>query len=141
MLRRQVNVYVTHPSTAIRRNQIERLVRHVLQKEEVSEWELSIVFVSDREMRNLNRKFLRHRGTTDVISFPLGDGAALEAEVYVNVEQARRQAREYRVTMQNEIRRLVVHGVLHAVGYDDRTQTQRSTMRSLEDTYIQWKNR
>jgi rRNA maturation RNase YbeY len=141
VLVRRVHVFIAYPTAAIRKEDIRRLVRHVLRKEHVQQWELTIVFIGDRDMRRLNREFLHHRGTTDVISFPLTEGNVVEAEVYVNVEQARRQAREFRVRVGNELRRLVVHGVLHAVGYDDRTDVQRSNMRSLEDTYIQWKNR
>lgn len=141
VLVRRVHVFIERRSFAIRKKDIERLVRHVLRKENIRQWELRIVFIGDREMKRLNREFLHHRGTTDVISFPLGEGGVVEAEVYVNVDQARRQAQEYRVSVGNELRRLAVHGVLHAVGYDDRTEVQRSKMQSLEDTYIQWKNR
>jgi probable rRNA maturation factor len=124
----------------IRTTRIEQVIRHLLRNEQGGEWELSIVFVGDRETKRLNREFLHLRATTDVISFPLSEGSLMEGEVYVNVDQARRQARHYRVSLRHELQRLAIHGVLHLVGYDDHTETQRKNMRSLEDKYLEWIN-
>ena len=63
-------------------------------------------------------------------------GKSLEAEVYVNLDRARIQAREYRVTIMNEVIRLVVHGILHLTGYDDRSAAQRGRMRVREDAFV-----
>jgi rRNA maturation RNase YbeY len=84
----------------------------------------------------MNRRFLGHAYATDVISFPLGEGDAVEGELYVNLDRARVQARHYGVTRTHELVRLVVHGTLHLTGYDDRLPEDRRRMRQREDFYL-----
>jgi probable rRNA maturation factor len=115
---------------------IARCVRAVLRGEGYRSGELSVVCVNDAISRRVNRRFLRHDYATDVISFPLGEGDAVEGEVYVNIDRARVQASEYGVSRSNEVSRLVIHGVLHLVGFDDRTSRQRTAMRAREDAYL-----
>jgi probable rRNA maturation factor len=85
----------------------------------------------------MNRKFLHHDYVTDVLSFPLGAREALEGEVYVNLDRARQQAVEYGVTFTSETGRLVIHGVLHLLGYDDTTSGPRRRMKKKEDRYVE----
>ncbi|MBK6909627.1 MAG: rRNA maturation RNase YbeY [bacterium] len=95
---------------------------------------IRFVLVNDRRMAKLHRDFLSTPGTTDVITFNLTDpGAALEGEIYICLDQARRQARQYRVPLYQEIARLATHGVLHLAGLDDATPRERAAMRKLED--------
>lgn len=95
---------------------------------------IRFVLVNDRKMAKLHREFLNLRGTTDVMTFNLTDpGAALEGEVYICLDQARRQAKEYRVPLYQEVARLAAHGVLHLAGLDDRTDSGRARMRRYED--------
>ena len=140
-LKRVVEIINTHPRKRVRKKSIAHLVRGVLKGERVRSRELNVVFVNDREMKRLNKKFLSHNAITDVISFRLDDNEHIEGEVYVNLDQAERQAREFRVKEHTEVGRLVVHGVLHLVGYKDDTPDKRKVMQTLEDKYLQWKNR
>jgi len=112
-----------------------RVVRRVVtgEKKKVS---VSIVFTDDRFIKNMNKRYLSHNRTTDVIAFPLSDGPGPEGEVYVNLDQAKRQARDYNVTFHNEVRRLVIHGTLHLLGYRDSTPSLKKRMRRLEDRYL-----
>ncbi|HEX8337955.1 MAG TPA: rRNA maturation RNase YbeY [Pyrinomonadaceae bacterium] len=84
----------------------------------------TVAFVSDRAMRELNRRWRGKRGTTDVLSFPSGQeefergaGASL-GDVVVSVEQAARQAAEHGLEFENEVEQLILHGLLHLCGYD-----------------------
>jgi probable rRNA maturation factor len=79
---------------------------------------------------------LGHRFNTDVITFLIEKPPFLEAEIYINGNQARRQARLYKVTVKNEVTRLVIHGVLHALGYDDKRTKQRKQMFELQERYV-----
>ncbi|MFN2599385.1 MAG: rRNA maturation RNase YbeY [Pyrinomonadaceae bacterium] len=93
-------------------------------------WEAgaTVVFVSDRRMRELNRRWRGKRGTTDVLSFPAGaaevgvkePGASL-GDVVISVEQAERQAAENGLTLDEEMAQLILHGLLHLCGYDHET--------------------
>ena len=84
--------------------------------------ELSIAFVDDEIMRGLNRKFRRKNKTTDVLTFP--------DEIVISLDQARRQARDEKHSMATEVRYLIVHGILHALGYDH--ETDDGEMNALE---------
>ena len=90
---------------------------------------MTVAFVSDRQMRGLNRRWRGKRGTTDVLSFPAEQdeferqaGATL-GDVVISVEQAARQAREHGLTFENEIEQLILHGLLHLCGYDHETDS------------------
>ncbi len=96
--------------------------------------ELSIVLVSDSEMRALNRRFRGRRSTTDVLTFE-GDpgpepGQRPLGEIVISVEQAKRQAREQHHSVATEIRYLLLHGMIHALGYDH--ETDQGEMNALE---------
>ena len=83
-------------------------------------------------------RYLNHDYATDVISFPLENGAVLEGEVYVNLDRARAQARVYGVSFSNEVARLVIHGTLHLVGYDDSTEKKAERMKAEEDYHVHY---
>jgi probable rRNA maturation factor len=84
--------------------------------------DLSIAFVSDADMRDLNRKFRHKNKTTDVLTF--------ESEIVICVDQARRQAADEKHSLATEVRYLIVHGMLHAMGYDH--ETDDGEMNALE---------
>jgi probable rRNA maturation factor len=97
---------------------------------------VTIAFVSDRAMRELNRRWRGKRGTTDVLSFPLeqeeweqGEGRTL-GDVVISVERAARQAEENGLTLDEEIAQLILHGLLHLCGYDH--ETDKGEMNALE---------
>ena len=90
---------------------------------------VTIAFVSDRQMRELNRQWRGKTGTTDVLSFPAGedeyanpDGSNL-GDVVISLEQAARQAKEHDLTVDEEIAQLILHGLLHLCGYDHETDS------------------
>jgi probable rRNA maturation factor len=88
---------------------------------------MTVAFVSDRAMRELNRRWRHQQGTTDVLSFPADqdeferlDGLSL-GDVVISVEQASRQARENGLSLDQEIAQLILHGLIHLCGYDHAT--------------------
>jgi probable rRNA maturation factor len=98
---------------------LERAVAIVLRREAVPRAEIAVVLVDDEEIARLNFDYLGHDGPTDVISFPLQlDGDPPLGDIYVCVDQARRQADELGVPLAEELLRLTVHGTLHVLGHD-----------------------
>jgi probable rRNA maturation factor len=134
----RIESFNDHPKRRVRHAEIRRAASAVLRGEGATNALLRVIFTGDSAMKKLNAAWLGHRSTTDVISFPLegGDGGPVEGEIYVNLDQARRQAREYRVTERSEIARLVIHGSLHLLGHDDATPALRRAMAGLEDAYL-----
>jgi probable rRNA maturation factor len=115
---------------------VARGVRKVLRDGGLKAGKISVVCVSDSVSRRMNRRYLRHDYATDVISFPLGEGDVIEGELYVNLDRVRVQARRYGVSRAHELARLVIHGTLHLMGYDDRTANGRKRMRVREDDVL-----
>jgi probable rRNA maturation factor len=93
--------------------------------------ELSVALVSDREMRELNRRWRGEHTTTDVLSFPLKERGLL-GEVVISLDTARRQAREGRWPLAAELRRLLAHGILHCRGYDHHRAADARRMAAAE---------
>ena len=131
-----VAVFNAHPAHRIPRAGVIAAIRRVAEGERRRRAAVTVVFVGNRTSARMNRMFLGHRGGTDVISFPLGEGRMIEGEVYVNLDRARTQARAYGVRFADEVCRLVVHGTLHLFGYDDRTVALERHMKRREDRYV-----
>jgi rRNA maturation RNase YbeY len=132
-----LDVSVTNASGARYRGQREMIasVQKALKGHKVTNAKVDIVLLSDSRIRTLNKQYLKHDYATDVITFPLEE-QPLYGEIYVSLETARRQAKEYQVTVVNELCRLAVHGALHLLGYDDAEKKDREAMAAMENKYI-----
>jgi probable rRNA maturation factor len=91
--------------------------------------EISVLLISDRRMARLHRQFLNKSGPTDVITFQHG-------EIFISVETARRQARQFGTSVTGEIELYIVHGLLHLHGYDDQTARETKRMRAAETAVL-----
>lgn len=131
-------IEVSHQHRARRFPRLEtfRVLESVLKRESHRKMSVSVVFTDDRFMRRINRRFLSHDTVTDVIAFPLGDDRGVVAELYVNLDQAKRQAAVYGVSYREEVCRLLIHGMLHILGYRDSTVPQREVMHRRENWYL-----
>lgn len=117
---------------------MKAIVQWILSSENQSaNWTINIVFVDNDYIAGLNNKFLGKNSATDVLSFNLSDPDEALGEVYVSIEQAKTQAVEYKVSFQNEVLRLVAHGVYHLLGYDDQTEPERQIMTAKENAALQ----
>ena len=116
--------------------EVREVVTRVFRRERKPSCAVAVIFTDSRFIRRINRRFLRHDRPTDVIAFRMRDDAETEDEVYVNLDLARRQAREYGVTFREEVRRLIIHGCLHLNGYRDHRPADRRRMREREDRYL-----
>jgi probable rRNA maturation factor len=104
---------------------------------EAEEFELCIHLVGAKEMAHINWEFLQHDGSTDVITFSHADGTNdLRGEVFICLDDAVKQSREFRTTWQSELVRYVVHGVLHLVGHDDLKPAARRKMKREENRLL-----
>jgi probable rRNA maturation factor len=127
-----------HPSFRFPKQETLRAIQSVLKDESAESFRLSVVFVGSRAIRRINRQFLGHDYVTDVIAFPLGerDEPGAQAEIYVNLDRAKSQARDYRVSFTDETRRLLIHGTLHLLGYSDASPRQKVRMTRREDFHL-----
>jgi probable rRNA maturation factor len=131
-----VSVVNAHRFRKVRAAPVRKAVRAVLRGERVRRAEVTVVVLDARRSRKMNRQFLGHDYSTDVISFLLERRPRLEGEIYLNIDRAREQAREYGVSIANEIDRLMVHGTLHLLGYDDTTVRDAGRMVKRQEEYV-----
>jgi len=120
---------------------LKKIAAAILTAVEKSKAELSVALVGDREMRPLNAKYRKKNKTTDVLSFPadpaLPAQAGLLGDVIISVEQAKRQARDRKTSLEIEMVTLLIHGILHLLGYDhERSQRQAKIMATLEQKLL-----
>ncbi len=97
---------------------------------------LTYIFCSDEYLLNMNIKYLAHDYYTDIITFPYQEGKVIEADLYISVDRVAENAGEFRVDFRNELNRVMVHGLLHLLGYKDKTTEDVTIMRSKEDFYL-----
>ena len=118
---------------------VVRAVQATLQHHNIDDAAISVTMLGDEEITELNREYLEHDRVTDVISFPLYDeGERPVGDVYIGYEQAKRQAEESSVTLDNEVARLAIHGTLHVLGHDHPEDDSRTTseMWSLQEEIL-----
>ncbi len=122
-------------STDVNPELIKKLATWILEtNEQENPWLITFIFTDDYYIIDLNERFFNSSDPTDVISFNLSDSAdSPEGEVYISVDTAARHATEYNVSLDNELCRLVAHGVYHLLDYDDATPEQKQQMTELED--------
>ncbi len=134
----KVNLFVNHTlAPKFERGRISAFVRGIVRDEKKNADSINVVLVDDDYLLDVNKKFLNHNYRTDVISFDLNSGSDIEGEIYVSVDRARVQARRYKVPVSREVLRLIVHGVLHLTGWEDRTRSEKLRMRKRENVFIE----
>jgi probable rRNA maturation factor len=129
----QVAVYNAHRRYRVSKKAVVEYVTHVLGKRKAG---IGVVFVDSHRIKSINRTFLNHNYVTDVISFTLEHTPAIEGEIYVNLDRAKSQSVEYGVSMACEIARLVIHGSLHLIGFDDAQARDAIKMKLEEDRHV-----
>ena len=121
----------------IKEKDIKEITAQLYHDEKIENAGISIIFVSDTYITGLNKQFFNKNRPTDVIAFTMNEeGEKLEGEVYISVDTAEKQAKEYNVELAEELMRLVVHGLLHLTGYDDNKENEQKVMKEREDYYI-----
>ena len=120
---------------------LKEIAASILTAVEQSQAELSVALVGDQEMRPLNAKYRKKNKTTDVLSFSADPGmtskGGLLGDVIISVEQAKRQAKERNHSLKKEMATLLIHGILHLLGYDhERSQRQAKIMATLEQKLL-----
>lgn len=98
--------------------------------------ELNIILRSDEAQLHMNKEYLKHDFYTDVITFNYSEGENVNGEIYISLDRVKDNASKVKSTLYLELYRVVVHGLLHLLGYNDKTADDIRTMRSREDFYL-----
>ena len=98
--------------------------------------DVNVIFCSDPYILEVNKKYLGHDYYTDIITFDYCEGKTLSGDLFISVDSVRDNASFYGSSFEDELHRVIVHGVLHLIGFDDHTDKEKKKMRSKEDQYI-----
>ena len=132
----KIRIHQLNPDLKLKEKQLKELCKKVADRITLQAASLDIIFVDDAALREMHERYLNDPEPTDVITFDLGD-EVVEGEIYISYQRAREQAMQYNVSLQQEILRLVIHGLLHLKGYDDMEETARREMKQIENELVE----
>ncbi len=112
-------------------------IQNTIKKEGASLISLNYIFCTDEYLHDINVQFLKHDTLTDIITFNYNPSEKeIEGEIYISIDRVRENAKTFGVDFQTELHRVIIHGVLHLIGYNDKNKSQKALMREKEDSYL-----
>ncbi|MDI6048346.1 rRNA maturation RNase YbeY [Flavobacterium sp. XS2P24] len=115
---------------------IEAWLGNVIVSEKKKEGEINYIFCDDEYLHKINVEYLDHDTLTDIISFDYSLGNELHGDIFVSIERVKDNAVDFNVSFEEELKRVLVHGILHYCGYKDKGEAEELLMRSKEDEKI-----
>ncbi|CAM3706524.1 rRNA maturation RNase YbeY [Flavobacterium saliperosum] len=116
--------------------QFENWISRVIASEDKEEGEISYIFCDDEYLHKINVEYLNHDDLTDIISFDYSEGNVLHGDIFISIERVRDNANDYSVPFEEELKRVIIHGVLHYCGYKDKSEKDEAVMRSKENEKV-----
>lgn len=98
--------------------------------------DINIIFMSDEQLLNINQQYLNHDYYTDVITFDYCTNNTVSGDIYISIDRVKDNSEKFKASFRKELLRVIVHGVLHLLGYADKTDLQKNEMRNFEDKYL-----
>ncbi len=117
-------------------SELRSWIQFVLDEEDRELGEISYIFCDDEYLCDFNVKYLNHNTLTDIISFDYSLGKVVSGDVYISTERVKENAGDREVDFEDELHRVMIHGILHYIGYRDKTELETREMRSKEDYYL-----
>ena len=111
-------------------------IKHVISIEEKRVGDISFIFCSDEYLLDVNRKFLNHDYYTDIITFDDVEGNVINGDIFISVDRVKENSIEFETSFDNEVHRILIHGVLHLLGYKDKAKKDKHLMTEKEDLYL-----
>jgi len=132
-----MGIFHQHRWLRFRKITAQEIVQRIIRQEQFVLQEVNVIFVNDAFMRKLHMQYFQLATGTDVISFRFNSGKDIEGEMYICLDAAQKQAKQYAQTYTQEVSRLLIHGTLHLLGYDDTTAATKKRMTQKENYYLQ----
>ena len=114
----------------------ENWISRVIASESKELGEISYIFCDDEYLHKINVAYLNHDDLTDIISFDYSEGKILQGDIFISIERVKDNAHDFNVHFDEELKRVMIHGVLHYCGYKDKSEADEKIMRSKEDEKV-----
>ena len=117
-------------------NSISNWIEETIYTEKKTLGEITYIFCDDEYLLKKNQEYLQHDTLTDIITFDYSEENTLSADIFISVERVKENALIFAVPFEKEIKRVIIHGVLHLIGYKDKSEDEAQEMRNKEDFYL-----
>lgn len=124
------------PFPKLKRRESTKWIKEVVSLESRLVGEISFVFCSDSYLLEVNRKYLNHDYFTDIITFDYVSDNVITGDIFISVDRVLENSKQFESSFDMELRRVMVHGILHLVGYKDKTSEEKKLMTAKEDFYL-----
>lgn len=120
-----------------RKRLLRSWIRRTVEMEGGAVGVINIIFCTDKHLLVYNRQYLKHNTLTDIITFQMSDEPGdVSGDIYISIERIRENSKTFNVRMHHEVERVIIHGVLHLLGYKDKSKDEIIQMREKEDLYL-----
>jgi rRNA maturation RNase YbeY len=107
-----------------------------IEKEKRIPGDINIIICSDDYLYEMNINYLKHDTFTDIITFDYSEENSVSGDLFISIERVRENAKKFSGRVENELHRVIIHGILHLCGYDDKTDEEKGKMRQKENDYL-----
>ena len=118
------------------KRQVNAWIKDCVRKEHRKAGTINIILVSDKRLLEINRTYLNHNYYTDIITFNYNQKDVISGDLYISLKRVIENAKEFNISEVNELLRVIIHGVLHLIGYNDKKKNEQGIMRGKEDLYL-----
>lgn len=112
---------------------LKNWVKIIIEQHQKSLGEVNFVFCSDEYLHKMNVEYLQHDTLTDIITFDYCDGNTVSGDLFISIDRVKDNASDLKIKLTDELHRVMIHGVLHLIGFKDKSQQDAATMRSQEE--------
>lgn len=124
------------PFPKIKKSNVKALIKTIISDHSRSLDNINIIFCSDEYLLTINKDYLEHDYFTDIITFQYSD-TEISSDIFISLDRVEENSRSFSVPYITELHRIIIHGILHLVGYDDKTESDKSKMSLKEDFYLE----